>query len=373
MKICFFADARNVHVQRLAPGLASRGHEVTIVCHKPPETPIAGVTVERFRVPRASLGNPRRWHRRWARYLRNFLRRFDVVVVYFLHDWGFKPEIIEAGCLIASPRGSDVVPPPGETPPGADLVERRIELLRHAALVGVAGPRFARIVSEFAGLERDRIDLLPLGVDLDLFRPSDSEPRVLTRAEAGLSKQRVGFFKGFREVYGAADLVRAIPRVVAQLPGTGFDLVGDGPRLAYCQELASECRAASSIRWIPRRPHAAIPMLLRAWDLTVMPSLCESFGLAALESSAMCVPVVASRVGGLPDTVRNGMTGLLVPPKSPEPLAAAIVDLLNDGPRRMRMGEAGREWVRRHYEWQRVLDTWIETLRHALDRVSVMV
>ena len=105
----------------------------------------------------------------------------------------------------------------------------------------------------------------------------------------------------------------------------------------------------------------------------MIPSLRESFGAAALESSAMCVPVIASDVGGLPDTVRDGETGLLVPPGSPEALADAIVALLSDDQRRRRMGMAGREWVRKNYSWSDALDQWERVLTRACDRASVMV
>ncbi len=365
MKICFFANALNVHVRHLAEGFARRAHEVHVVTHKPVDIP--GVSVERFSVPLPGLANPRRWHGRRTHYLRGFLRRFDVVVVFFLHDWGFTPQMLEDGCLIASPRGSDIIPPPGETPPSPELVEKRVSLLRHAAGVGVGGPTFAGAVAKFAGIERDRIDLLPLGVDLDLFQPVEPSQR------SGRNGHRVGFFRGFREVYGSTCLLQAIPQVVQELPDTGFDLIGEGPQLERCKELARKLGVESSIRWIPPQPHPDIPKYLAGWDVTVMPSLCESFGLAALESSATRVPVVASNVGGLIDTVRHQVTGVLVLPQKPRLLADAIITLLADPTLRYRMGRAGRDFVRGEYEWSEVQAKWLAVFERALDRVCTMV
>ena len=362
MKICFFADVANVHVQRLAPGLACLGHDVHVVCHKP--TALTGVTAEKFRVPPAGLRNPHRWQSRFTAYLRGFIRRFDVVVIFFLHDWGFTPEMLTQGCVVASPRGSDIVPPPGELPPSAALVEWRIELLRNATSVGVGGPRFAKIVAAFADLDTNQIDSLPLGVDVDAFRPT---PRAVG------DHHRVGFFKGFREVYGASLLVEAIPAVLDAMPATRFDLCGNGPQLAFCRQLATRLGIDSFVEWLPRRPHSAMPGLLAEWDLTVMPSMCESFGVAALESSAMALPVIASDVGGLPDTVRHGETGVLVEPGSRDAVAQALIDLLKDAPQRRRMGAAGREWVIRNYTWRDVLRTWEATLDRARDRALAMV
>src|SRR3972149_1279501 len=144
MKICLFADASSVHIRQLAPGLAARGHDVHVVTHKPTNMP--GATVERFCIPGPSLTNPRRWEGRWVHHLRDFMRRFDVVNIHFLNDWGFRfrPPMIENACLIASPWGSDIVDPPGETPATPELTRTRVTLLRGAAAATAWGRKSAR-------------------------------------------------------------------------------------------------------------------------------------------------------------------------------------------------------------------------------------
>lgn len=361
MKICFFGDAGNVHLRRIAAGLSDRGHTVRIVCHKPAE--VAGVSVDRFAIPTPGLAHPFRFAGRWQRYLKGFLRDSDVVVLFFLHDWGFTPEVIERGCFVAFPQGSDVVLPPDAPSPSADLVNKRVDLLRHAASVATSGPSFARIVAEFAGLGADRVDRLPIGVDLKRFQPNPK------RNLAG--PDRIGFMKGFHAVYAPQYLVRAIPGVLERLPDTKIELVGEGPLLPQCRALADELGINKSIEWLPRQEHDQVPRLLSRWTLSVIPSICESFGVAALESSAMCVPVVASDVGGLPDTVRHRRTGLLVPPESPGALADAIIGLLENKPLLEEMGRRGRRWVSRAFEWNRVLDQWERVLARAVDRVCV--
>ena len=404
MKICLFADAGSVHIQQLAPGLAARGHDVHIVTHKPTEVP--GATVERFCVPGPSLTNPRRWEGRWVNYLRGFMRRFDVVNIHFLDDWGFhfrasnrtpsasagpmsepqaparglgrslalpvllealRPPMIENACLIASPWGSDIVDPPGETPASDELRQTRVTLLRQADAVTTCGRTFARVVTDYAGIAPGNIDVLPFGVDVEAFQPL--EPPMRTAS----GPYRVGFFKGFREVYGPTYLIQAIPFVLAQIPNTRFELVGDGAQLSWCQEMASDLGVNSSIDWIPRQPHRELPKLMARWDVTVIPSVQEAFGVAALESSAMEVPVVASDVGGLRDTVRDGQTGVLVPLRSPEAIADALIMILQDADLRRRMGRAGRERVQSDYDWRDLHDRWIEFYEQVRDRVGVMV
>ena len=87
----------------------------------------------------------------------------------------------------------------------------------------------------------------------------------------------------------------------------------------------------------------------------------------------MQVPVVASNVGGLPDAVIDGETGLLVTPGAPEQLADAIIRLLRDPSARHSMGLAGRRMAEEHFEWSRILDQWVSTYHHARDRVCAMV
>ena len=365
MRICFFGDARNVHVQRGAAGLADRGHDVFVVSRKPAE--IAGVTVEVFAVPPPSLGNLRRWDARRDRQLRGYLRRFDVVLVCFLDDWGFKPEIMSAGCLVAFPFGSDIVHPPGSPPLPPELTARRVELLHHAHAIATAGPRFARIVAQYAQLPLDRVDVMPIGVDLDLFRPrrrpADRDERVL----------KVGFFKGFRRVYGAPYLMRAMPTVLEELPHVRFELIGDGPELLLCKQMAGLYGVESAVRWRAPQPHRNLPNFLDRWDLSVIPSLCESFGVAALESAAMQVPVIASDVGGLPDTVLHDETGLLVPAQAPEALADALITLLHNKQRRLQMGLFGRAFVQQRFAWPNILEEWEKVLRRARDQATLMV
>ncbi len=359
MKVCLFADARAVHIQRIAAGLAARGATVTLVSHQLVDVP--GVTLERFHVPEPSLTNPRRWQGRWAHYLRSFMRRYDVVQVHYLYDWGFTPEIMAEGCFLAFPWGSDIVTPPGDSV-SPELHAARLAMLRNAAGVAVCGPRFAAQVAKFAGIDAASIDLLPFGVDLSLFKPT--EPIKPADKDA----LTVGFCKGFRPVYGPTYLMQAIPIVLRALPRTRFELVGNGPLLEECQTMARESGVEANVSWLPRQPHEQMPQVLAGWDLSIISSVSEAFGVAALESSAMGVPVVATNVGGLPDTVLHGETGLLIPPRNPEQLAAGIIALLKDKPRRHQMTRSGRRMVDEQFEWQSNLDRWLPTYQAALDR-----
>lgn len=362
MKVCIVGDARSPHIRHLCAGLAGEGLTPHVVTHHPVD--LVGATVEKYEIPPASLTNPRRWSSRRAHYLRGLLRSFDVVNVHFLHDWGFTPELIDEGCVVATAWGSDIVQPPGELPPSAELVEARLAMLRRASAVTTCGPTFARMVADFAGLDADRVSVVPFGVDTERFRPPERSER---RTQG---THRVGFFKGFRPVYGPETLMRAVPIVLESLPNTHLDLVGDGDQREACQSLASALGVRSFLTWIPRQPSAGIAELLAGWDLTVIPSVAEAFGVAALESSAMGVPVVASNVGGLVDTVVDGKTGVLVPPSDPQALADGIISLLSDDALRCRMALAGRAFVEHRFRLDAVAREWVELYDFAIETAS---
>ncbi len=371
MRVCLFADAQSVHIQQLAPGLAARGIDVHILTHKPAE--VSGCSVERFRVPRGGLNNLRRWEGRRRAYLASFLRDFDVVNIHFLHDWGFfsgnenSDGFGEDGCVVATAWGSDVVDPPGETAASQSLIDTRVATLQGATVVTACGPTFARIVEKFGRLNVGTVQVAAFGVDAAIFSRGNANER------AAENTPRVGFFKGFRGVYGADRLVRAMPLIVEQIGDVRFEMVGDGTDLARCKELADSVGVSDRITWHDRQPLSSLPRLIETWDASVIPSAHEAFGVAALESSAMGVPVVASDVCGLRDTVRDGETGLLVDSSNAEELAGGIVKLLSDAPLRQRMAAAGCAMVEREYRWSDLIQRWIDVYEMAHERRCEMV
>ncbi|MHC5108676.1 MAG: glycosyltransferase family 4 protein [Planctomycetota bacterium] len=360
MKVCLFGDARSPHIVRLSTSLARVVEEVVVVTHKPAR--ILGVKVAKFSVPPPGLRNFRRWESRRDRYLLDFLHQFDVVNMHFMHDWGLEEWMIDQGCLVVSPWGSDVVQPPGEAAPDDSLVSQRKMLLHAAAGVTVVGDTLAHAVSDYAEFEPWRVSIVPWGIDLTSF---DRARFPKNRRGAAV---RIGFFKGFRPVYGASTLVRAIPSVLARHPHVRFDFLGTGAELGPCQDLAESLGVAHAIEWMGSRHHWEIPGIMAGWRMTVIPSLQEAFGMAAIEASAMTLPVIASNVGGLRDSVLHHETGLLVPPSDPSALATAIIEMVESPGLCQDFGEAGRSFVEMNYDRFHCLQRQLDAYRCFLER-----
>lgn len=363
MRICLMGDAQSPHIIRLSSTLARMVQHVHVVSHKPARIP--GVEVEVFRVPGPGLRHPCRWARRRERYLQDFLRQYDVVNVHFLHDWGWHPALMEEGCLVATPWGSDIVPPPGEIRPDDSMCNRRVSLLRHSSGVQVVGPTFAGVVERFASLDCGMVDVVPWGINLRMFDRS--------RFPAYSGPPKIGFFKGFRAVYGADVLVHAMPEIVRRHPDIMFDMIGDGAELSSCESLAESLGVSKNITWWGRMAQWQLPAMMATWRVSVIPSRQEAFGMAAVESMAMTLPVVASRVGGLPDSVTHHETGLLVPPGDPQALATALLELIESPGFGRRLGRNGRRYVEKKHDGQLCADQQLAAYAQCLDRACVAV
>lgn len=131
--------------------------------------------------------------------------------------------------------------------------------------------------------------------------------------------------------------------------------VGDGPMRSRLESQIHRYRLGEFVRLMGAVEHDRIPVILKAADMLLMPSIPsyraeESFGLSAIEAMSSGLPVVASRTGGLAEIVRDRQTGLLVPPGDPELLAQAVRDILEDPVDRLRLGEEARDYAVSHHD-----------------------
>jgi len=155
--------------------------------------------------------------------------------------------------------------------------------------------------------------------------------------------------------------------VVKKVSDITITIAGTGEMTPRLKELAVSLKVDSHVDFVGLVDHSEVYALLEKHHIMVMPSLQEAFGVAALEASACGRPVIASRVGGVPEVVEDGVTGLLVPPGDVGALAEAIVGLARDRERCERMGRAGREMVRQRYRWEHSLDMMSELYESLID------
>jgi len=151
---------------------------------------------------------------------------------------------------------------------------------------------------------------------------------------------------------GHTHLVAAWPHVVAAAPDTWLAIVGEGSECAALREQAAALPAPARDRIIFTGRREDVAALTADLDIAVLPSLREAQGISILEAMARRVPVVASAVGGIPEVVADGVSGLLVPPAAPPALATAIARLATSPALRARMGDAGYRIVAERFSME---------------------
>ncbi len=174
------------------------------------------------------------------------------------------------------------------------------------------------------GCTNCELEVVPNFVNLAEYRPDVATPHQPLAAD---DQKMLMHISNFREVKRVKDVVRVFARVRKAMPAVLL-MVGDGPERADAEHEARELGVAGDVRFLGRLDTVA--PLLAAADLFLLPSQTESFGLAALEAMACGTPVIAARVGGLPEVITDDVDGILEPPGSVEAMARRAIALLKD-------------------------------------------
>jgi glycosyltransferase involved in cell wall biosynthesis len=187
------------------------------------------------------------------------------------------------------------------------------------------------------------IDLIYNGVDLQRY--DHQEPCCTLRDEYGMEpgSQIVGVVARLEPEKGHPTLLEAWPAVLRAVPDAYLLVIGEGSQREALEKLARELKIAHRVVFTGRRDD--VPAVTAAIDVAVLPSYREAQGLSILEALALARPVVASNVGGIPEMIDDGSTGLLVPPHDVDGLARAITRLLVDHPYADMLARQGHDLV----------------------------
>jgi D-inositol-3-phosphate glycosyltransferase len=240
---------------------------------------------------------------------------------------------------------------PGEQEPGLRIAEETRIAASVDRIVAANAVERAQLIQEYRA-PAARIAVIPCGVDTDLFAPGAAED---ARAALGLDPGPVVLYAGrIAPIKGLDTLLDAIERLRERAcPVRLLVIGGDADEVQNGHEAELRDRAAragldGAVTFIGAQSQERLRTYYRAADVVVMPSYYESFGMVALEAMACGRPVIASRVGGLPITVRDGVTGYLVPEGDVARLAERIDVLLGDPDLRGRLGFEGVRWAAQH-------------------------
>jgi D-inositol-3-phosphate glycosyltransferase len=363
------AGGQNVHVAALAAALARRGHEVSVFTRRDsPRPPDAARFAPGVTVRHVPAGPPRPLPKD------DLLGHMPAFANWLAARWREQPpDVAHAhfwmsgiAAIWAAVHGPVPVPvvqtfhalgsvkrrwqAEADTSPPQRLGIETTVAHQASAIIATCTDE----VSELAayGARPETMYVVPCGVDCDHFRPGPEadpdSPRSRTRV---LSLGRLVPRKGNDTVIAAIAGVPGTELVIAGGPEPG-QLHGD-PEVARLSQVAEGFGVADRVRFTGRVPHKDVPALLRSADIVVSAPWYEPFGIVPVEAMACGKAVVVSAVGGHLDTVEDGVTGQLVPPRDPAALAAALTQLAEPGLRR-KLGTAGAARVAARYSWDTI-------------------
>ena len=356
MKICFISGITGIHTQRWVQHFAGKGHEVSVISPTAkrkvniPKVNVIELTIDAFSM-KSSFAQKKGFFLN-ALEIRKLLKKIKPDITH-IHSFDYIHPLMVALVniflgkfpnLIVSTWGSDVVPNPPRTYfSQRDILSKRL-LLGQAKEITATSQFLARCTSRLAPKKKE-IHVVPFGVDCDLFSP---------RKKIKSARITLGFVKHLLPKYGPEYVVRAMKIITEKYHDTRLIMAGIGTLEKELKTLSRSLGISEKIEFVGKVPHEKVPDLLAKTDIFVMPSIydSESFGVAAVESEAMEIPVVATRVGGVPEVVLNEKTGILVEPRNSEQLAHAVLKLIENPELRWQMGKNGRKYVIENYNWE---------------------
>ncbi|HTQ40641.1 MAG TPA: glycosyltransferase [Pirellulales bacterium] len=243
-------------------------------------------------------------------------------------------------------------------PDGITWLNRRLTLLTDA-FVAVA-KNHAQHLIEREHLPADRVCPIPNGVDTSIFYPRSPEADLRKQLKIPAAAPVVGIVAVLRPEKNHELFLRVAAGVRQQLPEAHFLIIGDGPRRAELESLAEKLGLGNHAHFLGKR--ADVPQLLNLLDVFVLTSHNEANPVSILEALATAKPVVATKVGSVPETVIDGVTGFLVPPGGELTMTDRLTELLLDPAKAQRLGAAGRRHVVENWSLDRMVDGYEELL-----------
>ena len=340
MHIGLLAAANSIHTVKIANGLVSLGHRVTLFSlpnHRDADNALVSAVTLVYLKHSGGKGYVLN-----GGSLKKAVKKAGIAVLNAHYASGYGTLAMLSGVkpYVMSVWGSDIYEFPEKSFLHRWLIRRN--LAKATAILSTSS-----VMAKRTKRYTDKpVTVTPFGIDVEAFSPLAQESH-----KEGIT---IGIVKLISPRYGIGDLICAFDKLVKILPDRDIRLsvYGDGPQRKEMEQSAQQLRLSDKVSFFGYIPHAAVPNAMRAIDIFCAPSLAESFGVAAVEAMSCGVPCVTSDAEGFTEVMVDGETGFIVPRGDIDALADKLAVLVNDAALRKRMGEAGRLRALQYYNWQ---------------------
>jgi glycosyltransferase involved in cell wall biosynthesis len=341
VRIVLIADGRSIHTQRWAEYFSGRGHEVHLITYDPMNRTLHGVTEHVV----AS-----RWKNLYLaffprhRAIKNLVKsiRPDIVHAHFIAKYGFHLPGLAFRPTIVSAWGDDVLILPKKSRLISWYTRKVLDSVD--LIYAVSRNIRSHVISDFS-IPGSKVRYLPFGIDTGAFRPP---------AESVPEKQetiRIFSNRGYFPVYDNLTLVRGFALAYRKDPTLHLTLKGDGPQEREVRELVTGLGLDPYVTFRKKTDYSEVPKDYREADIFITTSVSDGTPVSVLEAMASGLPCIATSVGGIPEWIEDGVTGILIRPGSAEQAAGAILSLARDPALRKLLGEAARDTIVRNGQW----------------------
>lgn len=346
-KIAMLGWGRSVHTRKWVESIAARGYRVKLIG-------LTGQPIENVQSVLFERKGRRSYILRAPAAVRE-VRAFkpDLLHIHYAAGFGLWGLLCRVSPTIVSVWGSDII----NFPSGPVTRKLMRVILGKATAISATSNMLKERANVLLPGAKDKTVVIPFGVNVpDAYTPEPATESV-----------RICFIKALRQVYCPDLLIKALARARKQFPGLRLSLAGSGPMEKRLRDLVSELALEEYVEFCGHIDHANMYDFLSRHHFMVMPSKMESFGVAALEAAACGRPTIASNVGGVPEVIIHGETGLLVKPNDVEALSDAIIELARSADRRRMMGENAFNFVRENYTWKKSVDMMTSLYERLID------
>lgn len=358
IKVLMLADVNSIHTQRWALALANKGHEILVFGFSPLENQNSlkhqniQVITSKFNqkfVSRKYAGSLLKASFLFSIFkLKQIVKKFSpqIVHAHFASSYGLLGALLTFKPYIVSVWGSDIF----EFPKTSWIHKQIMKFILARSTQILSTSQI--MAKECTLYTRKKIIITPFGIDLTKFFPMNKKYDFYEKEDIV-----IGTIKTLEEKYGISYLIKAFAFLNKNVQSERVKLmiVGSGNDEQAYKKLVKELNLVNKVNFVPKIPHNEVPKYLAETDIFVALSTqeSESFGVAIIEASACEKPVIVSKVGGLPEVVKDNITGIIVPNKDCHAAAKAMETLILDPKKRTAMGKAGRERVKSLYDWDK--------------------